>query len=180
MNAPTYDHALVMSAREFAVQAHAGQTDDAESQVVHLDATVRLLMKMRASSQILGAAYLHTTLKLCPNVTYSDLNTRFGAEIADVVESCTGRGPTHAARLADQARKVSLSASAGRIVMAGRYCEVHLCCDMRDLASLKRHASELRFFSSTFTQLDEGIAAQLEAMVRLPLQKVSKRFALTF
>ena len=58
MNRPHYDHALVMRARDYAVQAHGAQLYGIHPYVFHLDATVKVLMKMRADSSTLAAGYL--------------------------------------------------------------------------------------------------------------------------
>lgn len=86
MSTPTYDHALVMTARDFAVQVLAGKMFDNHPYEAFLDATVRVLMRMKADSSTLAAAYLHVTRRDCPQVTHTVLHSRFGAEIAGVVE----------------------------------------------------------------------------------------------
>lgn len=178
MSTPTYDHALVMTARDFAVQVLAGKMFDNHPYEAFLDATVRVLMRMKADSSTLAAAYLHVTRRDCPQVTHTVLHSRFGAEIAGVVESCTGRGITRSSRLADEVRKASMSPAAGRIRMAGQYCQMQQSCGEMNLNELKQLAHEFQLFRDTFFKLDKNIATELEAMAALQQELLTGQYAL--
>lgn len=76
-------------AKEFAKQVHSGQKDDeGKDYFIHLEQVVNILKQTTTDENILCAGYLHDTIE-DGNVLYSELNERFGEQIANLVYEIT-------------------------------------------------------------------------------------------
>jgi guanosine-3',5'-bis(diphosphate) 3'-pyrophosphohydrolase len=95
---------LVLRARRFSVQAHAGQTrDNGADYATHPHAVAELLRARGVSDPvILAAAYLHDVIE-DTDIEAETLQREFGKEVADVVLELTCRPPRGAAFEAKQA-----------------------------------------------------------------------------
>lgn len=80
---------LVSDAYEFAKQAHSGQTRlSGEPFIEHPLQTAIYLAELKLDPKALAAALLHDVMEDC-DVSYSDLENRFGAEVAKLVHGVT-------------------------------------------------------------------------------------------
>ncbi|MEQ6436346.1 HD domain-containing protein [Comamonas sp. w2-DMI] len=159
--APVYDHALVMRAREFALRAHRHQLYGDRPYIEHLDATVRVLMRMKASSTVLAAGYLHDVKEDCEDI--EDLVGQFGHDIDDIVTACTGYGDDRASRMQDKARKIAANAAGAQVALADRYCNMNQCVKDGELSLLRRYAKELPLFLPTFLGVNRNYSLDMMA-----------------
>ena len=82
----------ILKARDFALQAHAGQKyGDGRPFIVHPEHVVSVVQKHGCAFPFitLAAAWLHDVLEDCPQVKPSDIGTEFGADVLAIVEFCT-------------------------------------------------------------------------------------------
>lgn len=162
-SAPVYDHALVMSAREFALLAHGAQMYGSQPYISHLDATVRLLMRLKASSAVLAAGYLHDVMEDCEHVRLEDLQSKFGDEIVELVSACTGIGSDRAARMQNKASKIAQAPGAARVAFADRYCNMRSCAEDGPVSMQRRYARELPLFLPIFLTIDRKFTLEMMA-----------------
>ena len=81
--------ALVLKAYEMGEAAHRGQTrKTGEPYILHPVAVAQILANMRMDHESIAAAILHDTIEDTP-LTWDDIRTAFGGEIADLVEGVT-------------------------------------------------------------------------------------------
>ncbi|MSQ08407.1 MAG: bifunctional (p)ppGpp synthetase/guanosine-3',5'-bis(diphosphate) 3'-pyrophosphohydrolase [Dehalococcoidia bacterium] len=80
---------FVEDALEFAKAAHANQRrESGEPYIEHPIATAQHLAEMRLDATTLAAALLHDTMEDC-GVTFGELSSKFGAEVARLVDGVT-------------------------------------------------------------------------------------------
>jgi len=83
------DRSLIRKAYEFAKKAHAGQQRlSGDSYLTHLVGVADILAELNMDSVTIAAGLLHDILE-DTKVTYEELKTEFGEEIADLVEGVT-------------------------------------------------------------------------------------------
>jgi (p)ppGpp synthase/HD superfamily hydrolase len=84
-------HPLVVKAKSFAIAAHEsiGQRYGELSYSVHLVGVHNLLLTVSARPALLAAAWLHDVLEDVRSVTRTELEMRFGPEVADLVNEVT-------------------------------------------------------------------------------------------
>ncbi len=81
--------ALVLKAYDMGEAAHRGQTrKTGEPYILHPVAVAQILANMRMDHESIAAAILHDTIEDTP-LTWDDIRTAFGGEIADLVEGVT-------------------------------------------------------------------------------------------
>ena len=81
--------ALVLKAYAMGEAAHRGQTrKTGEPYILHPVAVAQILGNMRMDHQSIAAAILHDTIEDTP-LTWDDIRSEFGSEIADLVEGVT-------------------------------------------------------------------------------------------
>ena len=179
MNRPHYDHALVMRARDYAVEAHGAQLYGIRPYVFHLDATVKALMKMRADSSALAAGYLHDTLEDCNSVTMANLREDFGMDVARMVFNCTGQGTDRLSRMQDKAQKISQCSSSAQVALADRYANMNQCIEDGNQSMLARYANELPLFLPIFLGANRLMALELMALASAAQPEMAHKFSLT-
>ena len=116
---------IVDRARKFAEHAHRAQVRKytGEPYFVHLDEVAKLCARFGCSKRAVAAAYLHDAIEDQP-VTYEDLLSEFGREVADIVRELTDEpavdgGPNRRRRKAsDLDRLAQASADAQSIKCA--------------------------------------------------------------
>lgn len=80
---------LISNAYEFAKEAHSGQTRlSGEPFIEHPLQTAIYLAELKLDSKALAAALLHDVMEDC-DVSYSDLENKFGLEVANLVSGVT-------------------------------------------------------------------------------------------
>ena len=114
---------LILDAYQFAEEAHAGQTRlSGEPFIEHPLQTAMFLADLRLDPSALAAALLHDVLEDC-DVSYGDLEDRFGDEVARLVdgvskltknEALSGRQASVLAELAADEDLLTGGAGAGR------------------------------------------------------------------
>jgi len=119
-------------ARLVARLAHGDQMYSGEPHnkpyIFHLDMVVTILKHHGYPDWSLCAGYLHDVLEDCSTViTYADIECAFGKTVADVVESCTGRGANRKARQANIHHKLELYAEGRHVKLADRMANIHMC-----------------------------------------------------
>jgi GTP diphosphokinase / guanosine-3',5'-bis(diphosphate) 3'-diphosphatase len=134
-------HDLVRQAEEFCRKAHLNQKrDDGKPYSTHPVAVAEILRQRgHTDSLVLAVALLHDTVEDTAT-TKADLETAFGAEVADLVIELTNPLPQdrpfaekhvallkHAATMSDRARLVKLAD------------RLHNLRDMRDWPTWKQH-----------------------------------------
>ena len=81
--------ALILKAYEVAEQAHRGQArKTGEPYIYHPVAVARILANLRMDHESIVAALLHDTIEDTP-LTWEDIESGFGSEVADLVEGVT-------------------------------------------------------------------------------------------
>lgn len=81
--------AIILRAFEVGANAHEGQTrKTGEPYIFHPVAVARILANMRMDYGSVAAAILHDTIEDTP-LTHKEIETRFGEEIADLVDGVT-------------------------------------------------------------------------------------------
>ncbi len=86
---PDFDEDLFRKAYEFAYDSHKGQKrDNEEDYFVHPYAVTEILALLKLDETTLIAGLLHDTLE-DTNVTYEDIESAFGKEVANIVEGVT-------------------------------------------------------------------------------------------
>lgn len=86
----------IASALRFAVEAHDGQTrKSGEPFVTHPIEVALILASLRMDAATVIAGLLHDTVEDCEHVTIHDLRTRFGNEVARIVEGETKVSKLH-------------------------------------------------------------------------------------
>lgn len=156
-----FDTNLVRRARDFAIRAHGAQMYGEYPYIVHLDETVDILMRMQSDSQTLAAGYVHDVVEDgC--ATNKDLEIEFGANIASVVDACTGYGLTRKLRVQDKASKIRKNRDAARVTLADRYVNMRRCVQEGKLSMGRRYADELEYFIDVFSVVDSKLTHQLQ------------------
>lgn len=97
----------VARARQYAMDAHAGQEYGDAPYVVHLDEVVANLYSVNASTNELIAGYLHDAVEDVEGVTKEVIIADFNAEVGDLVWSVTGIGKNRAERCASTVAKIT-------------------------------------------------------------------------
>jgi (p)ppGpp synthase/HD superfamily hydrolase len=127
---------IVDKARKFAQRAHKTQIRKytGEPYFVHLDEVAKLCARYGLSKRARAAAYLHDTIEDQP-VTYEQLVTEFGKEVADIVRDLTDE-PASKATNRMQRNRMNLD----RLAKAGTEAQSIKCADMvSNTASIARH-----------------------------------------
>lgn len=77
---------IVKKAKEFALKAHKGQLRKFSTlpYFVHPENVAKNVLSCGGSDEMAAAAYLHDTIEDC-NISYSELESEFGKEVADLV-----------------------------------------------------------------------------------------------
>lgn len=108
----TLAHPLVRDADQFATAAHAaiGQLYAGEPYCAHTRAVAGLLASHGCSPAVIAAGHLHDTIEDA-RVSRSELEHRFGAEVAQLVDDVSARdypaGTTRASRVANEAARLA-------------------------------------------------------------------------
>jgi (p)ppGpp synthase/HD superfamily hydrolase len=126
---------IIDRAREFARRAHATQARKytGEPYFVHLDEVAKLCARHGLSKRAVAAAYLHDTIEDQP-VTYEDLRSEFGREVADIVKDLTDEPATSGTR--KQRKTIDLT----RLENASSEAQSIKCADMiSNTSSIVRH-----------------------------------------
>lgn len=81
---------LISKARQYAAQAHAGQTRKftGEPYFNHVESVAHIVSHRTQDADIIAAAYLHDTIEDC-GVTHAELSRNFNPHVADLVQSLT-------------------------------------------------------------------------------------------
>ena len=86
---PRSNEALIRAAYGYAVEMHEGQfRHSGEAYVTHPVAVAAILTEMRLDDATIVTAILHDTIEDTRS-TYADIATRFGADVADLVDGVT-------------------------------------------------------------------------------------------
>lgn len=128
---------IVDRARKFAERAHRTQTRKytGEPYFVHLDEVARLCARHGLSKRACAAAYLHDTIEDQP-VTYEDLVSSFGSDVANIVRDLTDEPSTPGGPSRKQRKTVDLD----RLAAAGAEAQSIKCADMiSNTSSIVRH-----------------------------------------
>jgi (p)ppGpp synthase/HD superfamily hydrolase len=88
----TLDSKKIERAEAFARKCHEGQLRKGaarEPYTVHLEEVVGIVKAQGGGEVDICAAWLHDTVEDCPPTSFADIETSFGAEVADVVRQLT-------------------------------------------------------------------------------------------
>lgn len=86
---PDFDEDLFRKAYEFAYNSHRGQKrDDEKDYFTHPYAVTEILTSLKLDETTLIAGLLHDTLE-DTDITYKDIESEFGKEVAEIVEGVT-------------------------------------------------------------------------------------------
>jgi GTP pyrophosphokinase len=138
-NRPTEDISLIRKAWAFSVQHHRGQCRaSGEPYIVHPLEVAEVLADMRMDSTAIAAGLLHDSVEDTP-ATHEELETNFGAQVAQIVEGVTNIDKIEFAnredRQAENVRKMLLAmVSDVRVVLIKLADRLH---NMRTLEFLK-------------------------------------------
>jgi len=138
-NRPTEDLSLIRKAWEFSVQHHRGQMRaSGEPYIIHPLEVAEVLADMRMDSTAIAAGLLHDSVEDTP-ATHEELETNFGAQVAQIVEGVTNIDKIEFAnredRQAENVRKMLLAmVSDVRVVLIKLADRLH---NMRTLEYLK-------------------------------------------
>ena len=134
--------ALVLKAYDMGEAAHRGQTrKTGEPYILHPVAVAQILANMRMDHESIVAAILHDTIEDTP-LTWADIRTAFGGEIADLVEGVTKldkmKFRTRMQADAESFRKLMLAMSVDlRVIFIKLADRLH---NMRTLSSMSNHS----------------------------------------
>jgi (p)ppGpp synthase/HD superfamily hydrolase len=81
------------NARSFAIAAHAGQLYGSEPYETHLSAVVLVLRDFGFDDSYQDAGWLHDVVE-DTSVPLTEIREQFGDTVAQMVDACTGLGPT--------------------------------------------------------------------------------------
>lgn len=178
MTSPVYDHALVMKARDFAVQGHAGQLHGSTTLMGHLDETVRLLMKMKVESTTLAAGYLHLTFAT-GNSSAQELRMLFGSDILAIVQSCTVSSSGSRGGAETLASQLAVNAESARVILAAGLSLMSRSAGVQDSALRANFARDLPYIWVVLHGAAPVFAERLQDIAEVPLSSGSGRYALT-
>jgi len=156
----------IQSARQFALERHAGQLYGDEPYEVHLAAVEEVLTDHGfCADHWRAAAWLHDVVE-DTETTIAEIEDRFGELVASLVWAVTGIGPTRAARNEDICRKIAEHPRAlAPLKLADRIANVEAAKDRPK--HLARYRAEQEGFSaairdhvprSMWDRLERGLA----------------------
>lgn len=100
-------------AYEFAESAHATQKrHSGDPYISHPIAVANILAELRLDGPTITTALLHDTIE-DTNITYQDVETKFGKEIADLVD-----GVTKLSKLENQGKEITLGENFRKLILA--------------------------------------------------------------
>ena len=100
-------------AYEFAESAHATQKrHSGDPYISHPIAVANILAELRLDGATITTALLHDTIE-DTNITYQDVETKFGKEIADLVD-----GVTKLSKLENQGKEITLGENFRKLILA--------------------------------------------------------------
>jgi GTP diphosphokinase / guanosine-3',5'-bis(diphosphate) 3'-diphosphatase len=100
-------------AYEFAESAHATQQrHSGDPYISHPIAVANILAELRLDGPTITTALLHDTIE-DTNITYQDVETKFGKEIADLVD-----GVTKLSKLENQGKEITLGENFRKLILA--------------------------------------------------------------
>ena len=100
-------------AYEFAESAHATQKrHSGDPYISHHIAVANILAELRLDGPTITTALLHDTIE-DTNITYQDVETKFGKEIADLVD-----GVTKLSKLENQGKEITLGENFRKLILA--------------------------------------------------------------
>ena len=100
-------------AYEFAESAHAAQKrHSGDPYISHPIAVANILAELRLDGPTITTALLHDTIE-DTNITYQDVETKFGKEIADLVD-----GVTKLSKLENQGKEITLGENFRKLILA--------------------------------------------------------------
>jgi GTP pyrophosphokinase len=138
-NRPTEDISLIRKAWAFSAQHHRGQCRaSGEPYIIHPLEVAEILAEMKMDSTAIAAGLLHDSVEDTP-ATHEELETNFGAQVAQIVEGVTNIDKIEFAnredRQAENVRKMLLAmVSDVRVVLIKLADRLH---NMRTLEFLK-------------------------------------------
>ncbi len=96
-----------MNSRDVAIEAHGEQLYGDKGYVVHLDAVVAILTEYGFTDQVyVDSGYLHDTIE-DTELTYDEIEAKFGTEVADIIFACSGVGSNRKERTASILAKIA-------------------------------------------------------------------------
>jgi GTP pyrophosphokinase len=138
-NRPSEDISLIRKAWEFSIQHHRGQIRaSGEPYIIHPLEVAEVLAEMKMDSTAIAAGLLHDSVEDTP-ATHEELESNFGAQVANIVEGVTNIDKIEFAnredRQAENVRKMLLAmVSDVRVVLIKLADRLH---NMRTLEFLK-------------------------------------------
>lgn len=150
-------HDLVLAARAFAMKAHEGQERKytGEPYFVHCDEVAWILKAAGERDEVVAAGFLHDTKEDC-GVTHEELVSRFGEEVA---------------RLVDEMTDVSKPSDGNRAVRKG-LDRAHTAASSRDAKTVK--LADIISNSATIEKHDKDFAKVWLAEKKLLLDVLSE------
>lgn len=155
---------LVGKARQFAIEAHDGQTYGPYPYYFHLDQVFRLLLQAGRSGPILPAAFLHDVLE-DTSATVAQVRDLFGVEVFELVWAVTGIGANRRERNADIYRKLALLPPARDLKLADRLA--NLSCSDQKPGLRQMYLREHPEFLAAVEGADPWLLDQYLAQIRM-------------
>lgn len=136
---------IVDKARKFAQRAHRTQLRKYTGQpyFVHLDEVAKLCARHGCNKRTVAAAYLHDSIE-DQNVSYDEIHSAFGQDVADMVWALTDEATVQGGPNREQRKKVDRE----RLAQAPADTQSVKCADMiSNTSSIARHD---RNFAKTY------------------------------
>ena len=140
---PNPDLELVKEAHSFVLEKHKGQTRaSGEPYITHLEETALIVCQLKLDIHSVVAALLHDTLEDC-NVTKSDIVSKFGSQVSDIVD-----GVTKLTRIEFESKEEKQAESFRKMLIAMgkdiRVILVKLCDRLHNMRTLNSLSEERR------------------------------------
>ncbi len=155
---------ILAAARQFAVEAHEGQTYGFEEHPYefHLDAVRDVALEFGITDpDIVVATLLHDTLE-DTHTSYTDLANMFGYGVANLVEAVSGRSGNRRERNAQQYKKIlELGERAVLLKLCDRIANVRYGVRGDDIRHLEMYSKEYEHFRSMLYSKADTLAMPL-------------------
>lgn len=132
---------LIRSAMQMASYAHRHQKYGERPYVTHLADVVARVKTITTDPEVIAAAWLHDIIE-DTQVTYGDIERKFGKNVADMVWAVTGVGHDRAAKMANAIEKIAQTPGAELVKSADRLSNASASKEEKKMKLYQRYKDE--------------------------------------
>lgn len=156
----------IAEAELFANEKHSSQTYGKLPYSYHLEQVAKLAVRFEMPAEFVIAAFLHDSMEDA-GVSKTEISSRFGESVADLVDAVTSFGTNRKARVAMAVAKLEAFPKAANLKMLDRLANaIHSKKSGNKLFDAYRN--EHRLFKAAFEKGDASILAELESVLFNP------------